>query len=148
MMILKRLWRRVTWLFIYQWKTITLKKWPYESCKKCGKVFRTVWQVEDSYWNKVIGSSDGGGILCLDCFIEKANDQGIFIPKEAIKIEIFQPEKRDLEFLRIKINEDEKEVNKWDDIQQSYIEKATEIDNERRKEEIKAEIKYRDFVIY
>lgn len=89
-MIMRRLFRRIRWFLFYQWHTLL---WPYESCQRCGKAFQICWSVEDVYWQKVIGvSDDSGGSLCIDCFIELANDLKITIPDEAFRIEIFQPD--------------------------------------------------------
>jgi hypothetical protein len=88
----RRLFRRFLWFLIYQWKSLTLKQWPYESCRKCGKSFRLLWYVEDIYWKRVMDVNDsGGGSYCVDCFIERANNLGIIIPDEAIEIKPFQP---------------------------------------------------------
>lgn len=92
-MLIKRLFRRIRWLIIYQWPTLTLKSWPYESCKKCGKLLRIRWNVEDKYWQKVANvQDDGGGSLCIDCFIELAVIKDIKIPIDAFDINIFEPE--------------------------------------------------------
>jgi len=89
-MWLKRLIRRIKWLCFYQWKTLTLHQWPYESCRYCGKVFHITWSVKDEYWQKVIGVLDNsGGSFCLDCFLECANKLKIKIPLESIQFEIF-----------------------------------------------------------
>jgi len=90
---LLRLLRRIRWLLIYQWRSLTLKQWPYESCWMCGKSFRVRWSVEDKYWRDVVGVPDaGGGSLCVDCFVEYAKYLGIRVPFGEIKIEVFEPE--------------------------------------------------------
>lgn len=92
-MSIKRLLRRVFWLTVHQWRDLTLRQWPYESCRMCGKAFRVLWSVEDSYWRGVMGvPDDGGGSLCLDCFLEHAEWLGIVIPREAFAISVFQTE--------------------------------------------------------
>jgi hypothetical protein len=89
----KRLYRRARWFCIYQWESLTLKQWPYESCKVCGKAFRLMWGVEDYYWRKIVGVSDsGGGSWCLDCFLERARHLDINVPESAISYRIFDPE--------------------------------------------------------
>lgn len=91
-MILRRLIRRFRWTLIYQWRSLSLKAWPYESCQRCGKSFRVCWNVQDQYWHIVVGvSDDGGGSLCVDCFLELAEYFKVDIPIDAIKIEVFQP---------------------------------------------------------
>ena len=92
-MLIKRLYRRLKWVLLYQWRSITLRQWPYESCRICGKAFRINWSVADEYWCKVVGvSDDGGGSLCIDCFLECADYIKIDIPISKIKIGIFKPE--------------------------------------------------------
>ena len=82
-MIVKRFIRRLLWLFLYQWNSLTLFKWPYESCKRCGKSFRIVWSVKDEFWYKVMQRKDnGGGSLCLDCFIELAENKDIELKED------------------------------------------------------------------
>jgi hypothetical protein len=88
-MVIKRLYRRVKWLLLCNWKTLSLKKWPYESCCYCGKAFRLVWSVDDDCWNDVVGNSDA--ILCVDCFLEWAKDKNIVIKDDNIRMRIFQP---------------------------------------------------------
>jgi len=93
-MVLKRLIRRIRWLLIYQWRSLTLKRWPYESCWMCGKAFRVRWSVEDRIWRDVVGvPDDGGGSLCVDCFLEYSEYLGINVPDRAIEIEVFWPNK-------------------------------------------------------
>ena len=83
----KRLLKRIKWLLINQWLLLTLSSWPYETCENCEKAFRISWLVEDKYWYKVMDvSDDGGGSLCLDCFLEKANKKGVVIPEDAVDI--------------------------------------------------------------
>lgn len=90
-MWIKRLLRRVRWLLFYQWQSLTLDQWPYESCWMCGKSFRIVWSVEDKYWIAVVGVEDGsGGSLCLDCFLWYADSLDIVIPSDAIELQIFK----------------------------------------------------------
>ena len=90
-MLIKRLFRRIKWLLLYQWKSLALKQWPYESCKKCGKAFRIIWSVENKYWYLVMNRKDsGGGSLCIDCFLELADNKNIKISKESIYVEVFE----------------------------------------------------------
>jgi len=89
----RRIFRKIKWSILGQWSDVTLKQWPYESCITCGNGFRTIWSVEDKYWHKVMGVSDsGGGSLCIDCFIRKAEKLKQKIPQEAFCIDIFYPE--------------------------------------------------------
>lgn len=86
---IKRLLRRIRFIFIDR----TMFSWEYESCKHCGKCFRINWQVKDEIWNKVAGVTDGsGGSLCIDCFINIAEDKGIKINDTMFEhISIFLP---------------------------------------------------------
>ena len=67
-LIIKRLYRRLKYFFLFRNLT-----WPYESCTDCGHCFRLVWSVKDEIWNEVMGNDNG--ILCLDCFIERAENK-------------------------------------------------------------------------
>jgi len=67
--------------------------WVYEFCKDCGHCFRIVWSVKDDMWEKVTGAADGGGgSLCLDCFVEKAEKKGIKVTEEDFTVNVFIPE--------------------------------------------------------
>jgi hypothetical protein len=95
---LMRLMRRVKWLIVHQWNTLTLRQWPYESCKRCGKTFHLVWNVEDRYWREVMGVlDDSGGSLCLDCFIECAERRGINVPSKSISLKVFMPKEDEID---------------------------------------------------
>lgn len=97
-MALKRLLRRIRWLLITQWRSLTLRQWPYESCKVCGKAFRVRWDVDNFVWYKVMNvCDDGGGSLCIDCFIEKAEQQGVPIVRGDFCFDTLTPTIRDLE---------------------------------------------------
>lgn len=53
--------------------------WEYESCKKCGSIFRIMWHVDDHIWQEVVGvNDDTGGSLCVDCFVKLA-EKKVFI---------------------------------------------------------------------
>ena len=89
---IKRLFRRFKWILFYNWSSLTLNQYPYETCKYCGKCFHVSWNVDDKYWEKVVGVNDsGGGSLCIDCFIELANKKDVCIPNSAFKYNIFNP---------------------------------------------------------
>ncbi|MDD5649302.1 MAG: hypothetical protein PHF86_02610 [Candidatus Nanoarchaeia archaeon] len=86
--IVKRVLRRIKYVFILK----DLINWEYESCKRCGHCFRLLWSVKDELWRKVTGSvDDGGGSLCVDCFIELALQKNIKISNDDILIELFNP---------------------------------------------------------
>lgn len=87
--VIKRLLRRIHWLLFIQWEDLRLRDWPCESCKRCGKCFRLMWNVEDNYWRKVFGDPDGG-VLCLDCFLALAKKKGVVIPTSSITVEPFR----------------------------------------------------------
>lgn len=79
---IKRILRRIKYVFLFR-----SLGWVNESCQDCGHCFRLVWSVKDEIWNEVMGSGDG--ILCLDCFIERAESKGIPIKEEDFEIKIF-----------------------------------------------------------
>lgn len=82
---IKRIIRRIKYVFLFR-----NLSWKYESCQDCGHCFRLVWSVRDEIWNKVMGNDSG--ILCLDCFIERAEKKGISIKDEDYDIRLFIPE--------------------------------------------------------
>lgn len=82
---IKRILRRIKYVFLFR-----SLSWKYESCTDCGHCFRLVWSVDDEIWNKVMGSGDG--ILCLDCFIDRAEKMGIRLDSKNFNIKIFLPE--------------------------------------------------------
>lgn len=85
---IKRILRRIKYVFLFR-----SLSWKYESCKDCGHCFRINWSVKDEIWEKVMGVSDGGGgSLCIDCFIERAEKKGIYIKDEDYGIRLFIPE--------------------------------------------------------
>ena len=45
-----------------------------EICQNCGKKYLTVWQAPDWLWEKVMGRESG--LLCMNCFDEKAREEG------------------------------------------------------------------------
>lgn len=93
---IKRLFRRLRWFVFRQWRTVTQKQWPYETCWMCGKAIYTVWYVKDRYWRDVVGVFDtGGGSLCVGCFIEYAERLNIDVPQEAFEIAVFMPTEED-----------------------------------------------------
>ena len=49
-----------------------------EHCFDCGKAVGLVWTAPDSMWADVTGN-DGGGLLCIRCFDDRATAQGRLI---------------------------------------------------------------------
>jgi hypothetical protein len=82
--IIKRLIRRLKYAFLFRDLF-----WKYESCQDCGHCFRLVWSVKDEIWDKVMGSGDG--LLCLDCFISRAEKKKVPLSKEDFDIAVFLP---------------------------------------------------------
>jgi len=73
-------------LFIYSWKVWQwlnhhfLKTYRLiEDCARCDDCGRNVhdFSASDELWAKVTGHENGGGILCYDCFCDKADRKGI-----------------------------------------------------------------------
>jgi len=56
--------------------------WEYEVCKKCGRKQRIAWSVKDSLWRKVVPENFRHRVLCLECFLEMADQQHINVKKE------------------------------------------------------------------
>jgi hypothetical protein len=84
-LVIKRFIRRFKYIFMFR-----SLSWKYESCRDCGHCFRLVWSVNDEVWNEVMGNGDG--ILCLDCFVERAIKKNVKLSKDNFNIEIFLPE--------------------------------------------------------
>lgn len=62
---------------------------PYESCNRCGSVYRLVGDWSDKVWIAVVGHE--GGLLCPSCFVELANQKGINLTIDDVqKIWVFQ----------------------------------------------------------
>lgn len=49
--------------------------WKLESCRRCGCTYRVVSHWKDLTWLNVTGRE--GGCLCLNCFVELANEREI-----------------------------------------------------------------------
>lgn len=82
----KRFIRRIKYAFNFK----DMLYWKYESCQVCGSCFHLVWSVKDDKWLKV--NNTDSGLLCLDCFINKANRHKIELNSSDIdKIELFNP---------------------------------------------------------
>ena len=85
-MFLKRIYRRIKYISKFIKESFT---YEYETCQECGNAFRVMWHVKDEIWNKVTNTYGGGGSYCVDCFIKKAEKQGIIINQEDISLELF-----------------------------------------------------------
>lgn len=57
-LFLKRVIRRIKYFPIYLNEA---RSWEYESCKKCGSIFRLMWTIDDELWKKVMDVNDDGG---------------------------------------------------------------------------------------
>jgi len=89
MIFLKRIIRRIKYFPIFLFEIL---KWKYESCQKCGSIFRILWNVNDDIWSKVTGSNDGGGgSYCIDCFVKIAEAKNIIIESKDIELNLFYP---------------------------------------------------------
>jgi hypothetical protein len=43
-----------------------------EFCRDCGRQQPITWHVDDELWAAVSGRTDGGGVLCPECFDRRA----------------------------------------------------------------------------
>lgn len=89
-LVTKRILRRLR--FAFRWKE--LLNWEYESCERCGHCFKICWSARDQKWVEVYGSDDG--CLCIDCFVELAEERGISVEPEDIErmgLFVYVPEK-------------------------------------------------------
>lgn len=50
-----------------------------EHCYDCGKAVGLIWTAPDSMWAEVTGRPDGGGLLCIKCFDERAEAMGLLL---------------------------------------------------------------------
>ena len=82
-LFIKRLYRRVKYFPIHIKEIATN---PYESCRRCGTLYRLLWYVDSYYWEKVIR---GDGCYCLDCFIKIAEIRNIRIPINKFELDLF-----------------------------------------------------------
>jgi len=82
---IKRILRRLKYVFLFR-----SLSWKYESCTDCGHCFRLVWSVKDEIWEEVMG--DGNGILCIDCFVERAVKKRISLFEHHFEIKMFLPD--------------------------------------------------------
>ena len=80
---IKRILRRIKYVFLF--RSIF---WKYESCQDCGHCFRLVWSVSDHIWKKVVDDT-GGGTLCIDCFIERAEKKKIALKESHFNVKVF-----------------------------------------------------------
>lgn len=56
-----------------------------EFCRDCGRAQPLVWVTTDALWTEVTGQTDGGGVLCPECFDRRARSQDrllYWIPRE------------------------------------------------------------------
>jgi hypothetical protein len=84
--IIKRILRRIKYVFIIK----EIMSWQFESCERCGHCFKLCWSVKDEIWKMVYGSDNG--CLCIDCFVELANECGIKLKnKDFEAIDLFNP---------------------------------------------------------
>lgn len=55
--------------------------WKYETCSACGINQRIAWSVKNELWNKVADEEEGNRMLCLECFLQRADRKNIKVPK-------------------------------------------------------------------
>lgn len=84
-LITKRIFRRIRFIFFLK----DMITWEYESCIRCGHCYRVLWKISDEKWNAVKG--DQNGCLCIDCFLEMANNKNIVINANDIQVKVFNP---------------------------------------------------------
>jgi len=54
-----------------------------ERCQICRKHYSFLWSAPDYLWYNVTGRTDGGGLLCIECFDSMAEEKGISIMWQA-----------------------------------------------------------------
>lgn len=50
-----------------------------EFCHTCGRKQPLVWHVADELWAEVMDRVDGGGVICPECFSERAMGKGMLL---------------------------------------------------------------------
>jgi len=88
MLVLRRIIRRIRYFPTFLLESY---KWEYESCERCGSAFRVIWSVDDKTWAKVMSRDDGGGCVCVDCFVKIAESKGVVIEPKNVKLNLFYP---------------------------------------------------------
>jgi len=89
---MRRLFRAIRHIPVFLYESFT---YQCESCRVCGRCFRVRWSVRDDIWQKVMNVNDcGGGSLCLDCFIKRAEKVNVLMntSKEIEYAEPFYPQ--------------------------------------------------------
>lgn len=61
-----------------------------EHCERCEKPVGLVWFTANELWAKISGHPDGDGILCIYCFDQLADEQGIFLAWQADVYKTYQ----------------------------------------------------------
>ena len=67
-------------------------KWEFETCERCGRPYHVMWWTSNELWRKYSGHPDGGGDLCVDCFIELCSKHGKRLSQQDIQMKPFQPD--------------------------------------------------------
>ena len=50
-----------------------------EFCHDCGRTQPLVWHAPDDLWADVMGRTDGGGVVCPECFDKRADGLGLLL---------------------------------------------------------------------
>ena len=91
MNIFKRLFRSIKYfIFVY---LVRLSWWEYESCRRCGRMYKISFEVSDALWTEVVGYNVGG-CYCPDCFVDLANKKGIRIEARDLNLWVFNLKNR------------------------------------------------------
>ena len=60
--------------------------WEGETCSICTREQRLAWSVSDALWGKVVIAYYRNSILCLECFLRMAEDEGTVVGRADIEI--------------------------------------------------------------
>lgn len=59
---------------------LVLKGYESEICTICGRAVEVVWWCEDNLlWEELTDYKNGGGVLCVRCFDDRASNKGIVL---------------------------------------------------------------------
>src|SRR5436189_74128 len=50
-----------------------------EFCHDCGRRQPLIWHADDNVWEVITGRTDGGGVLCPQCFDRRAEAVGVML---------------------------------------------------------------------
>ena len=94
-LFVRRFCRRLRFTFRFR----EMWDWEYESCNRCGINYRLPIDVQNDVWIVVNGKE--GGCLCVNCFLQIAEEKGFIVKKEHIhQLYVFNPKGKGFDIIR------------------------------------------------